>query len=68
MKRFASAVLFAVALAAIAAAGQVTLRLGNNQPETQVWNVGIRQFQAAAARLSGGRLEIVNYPNATLGA
>jgi tripartite ATP-independent transporter DctP family solute receptor len=68
MKRIAIAMLLAVALATIASAGQITIRLGNNQPETQVWNVGIRQLQDAVARHSGGRLEIVNYPNATLGA
>lgn len=50
-------------------AGQkVTLKIGNSQADTHPWNVAINEMIAKADEYSGGQLEIVNYPNATLGA
>ncbi|MCL1999921.1 MAG: TRAP transporter substrate-binding protein [Planctomycetes bacterium] len=74
MKRaFAFAAVAAFALAALfltgyVQAGQVTLRVGNNQPESQAWNVAIGQLRTALDKHSGGRIQLINYPNATLGA
>ena len=48
--------------------GTVILRIGNNQPDSQAWNVAIKDYLIPlAAKYSGGKLEIVNYPNSTLG-
>ena len=46
---------------------KITLKIGNNQPDTHPWNQGIADLTKLAAEYSGGRIEIINYPNATLG-
>ena len=68
MKKYLALLLAAVLMAGSAAAAEVTLRCGNNQPDSMAWNVAIKQLQEVVAKNSGGRIEIVNYPNATLGA
>jgi tripartite ATP-independent transporter DctP family solute receptor len=68
MRKFLAFLFAAALLPGLAGAGQATLRVGNNQPESQAWNVAIGKLKEAAAKNSGGRIEIVNYPNATLGA
>lgn len=47
---------------------KVTLKIGNSQVDTHPWNEAIQVMTEKAAEYSGGQLEIVNYPNATLGA
>lgn len=48
-------------------AQKVTLKVANNQADTHPWNAAIKELAALAAEYSKGRIEIVNYPNATLG-
>lgn len=50
-----------------AAVKKVVLKIANNQPDTHPWNVATKEFAKLASEYSKGRLEIVNYPNATLG-
>ena len=49
------------------AAEKVVLRVGNNQNDNHPWNVAINELIVLADKYSGGRIEIINYPNATLG-
>ena len=69
---FTTAVAFALVVLlsyGSALAGQrVTLRIGNNQPDAQAWNVAIVQLKTALDKHSGGRIQLANYPNSTLGA
>lgn len=53
---------------ASASAEKITLKIGNSQADTHPWNVAIEVLAEKAQEYSGGQLEIVNYPNATLGA
>jgi len=51
-----------------AAAGEkVVIKVGNNQADSHPWNVAIAELKSLAAKYSNGRIEIVNYPNASLG-
>lgn len=47
---------------------KVTLKIGNSQADSHPWNEAIQTLAEKAAEYSDGRMEIVNYPNATLGA
>jgi len=51
-----------------AADKKITLKIGNNQPSTHPWNKGIEDLARLASEYSGGRIEIVNYPNAMFGS
>lgn len=51
-----------------AAAEKVTLKIGNSQTDSHPWNEAIGVLAEKASEYSGGSLEIVNYPNSTLGA
>lgn len=48
-------------------AQKVTLKVANNQPDSHPWNVAIKELASLVANYSNGGIEIVNYPNATLG-
>ncbi len=50
-----------------ASAKKVVLKVGNNQPDSHPWNMAIKELAALVADYSKGGIEIVNYPNATLG-
>lgn len=50
-----------------ASAKKVVLKVANNQPDGHPWNLAIKELAALTANYSKGRIEIVNYPNATLG-
>ena len=53
----------------MAQAGQrVTLRIGNNQPDSQAWNVATAQLKELVEKYSDGRIRLSNYPNGTLGS
>lgn len=58
---------FSLAGTSLSAAKVIELRVGNNQPDDHPWNVAIRELAALVADYSGGRLRILNYPNASLG-
>lgn len=47
---------------------KVILKIGNSQADSHPWNIAINEMIQKAAEYSDGKLEIVNYPNATLGA
>lgn len=49
------------------AQNKVTLMIGNNQSDTHPWNLATQDLIRLADEYSGGRIEIINYPNATLG-
>lgn len=67
---FAAAVLFVAlcSMAPVQAGQKVTLRIGNNQPDSQAWNVATVQFKALVEKYSDGRIRLSNYPNSTLGS
>lgn len=46
---------------------KISLKIANNQPDGHPWNVAIKELTRLAAEYSKGRIEIINYPNATLG-
>ncbi len=46
---------------------KVTLTIGNSQSDSHPWNMAIEDMIRLADEYSGGRIEIINYPNATLG-
>ena len=50
-----------------ALAAEVTLMIANNQADSHPWNVATEDLIRLAAEYSDGRIEIINYPNATLG-
>lgn len=68
MKKLLALLLSATLFCGGGAAAEVVLRSGNNQPDSQAWNVAMKTLAELAAKYSNGRIEIVNYPNATLGA
>ena len=57
-----------VLAASLALADQkITLMLGNSQADSHPWNRAIEDMIRLADEYSDGRIEIINYPNATLG-
>lgn len=46
---------------------KVTLKVANSQNDSHPWNVAIKELASLAAKYSNGRIEIINYPNSTLG-
>lgn len=46
---------------------KVTLKVANSQNDSHPWNVAITELAELVSEYSKGRLEIVNYPNSTLG-
>ena len=69
MKRIVALLLVAALAFADAGSGaEVTLRVGNNQPEASPWNIALRHMRDLIAKYSNNRVELVIYPNATLGA
>ncbi len=74
MKKTTVFAVAAFAFVALFAAGQVqagqrvTLRVGNNQPDSQAWNVAIGQLKTLLEKYSDGRIRLSSYPNSTLGA
>lgn len=48
--------------------GTVTLRIGNAMASTHPWNTAIDELITLVDEYSGGRLKLVNYPDATLGS
>lgn len=46
---------------------KITLMIGNSQSDSHPWNRAIGDMIRLADKYSNGRIEIVNYPNATLG-
>lgn len=47
--------------------GSVILRIGNAMADNHPWNIAINEMIKLADEYSGGKIEIQNYPNATLG-
>lgn len=46
---------------------KITFKIGNSQADTHPWNAAIDELNKRVIQYSNGQLEIVNYPNATLG-
>ena len=58
-----------VLAASLALADQkITLMLGNSQADSHPWDRAIEDMIRLADEYSDGRIEIINYPNATLGS
>lgn len=54
--------------ASIGSSKKVVLKVANSQPDNHPWNVAIKELATLAAEYSNGRIQIVNYPNSTLGS
>ncbi len=68
MKKLFALVLVLALFAVSAQSAEIVLRVGNNQPDSQAWNVATNQLKDLLAKYSNNRIELVNYPNAVLGA
>ncbi len=68
MKKLFALVMVLALFAVSAQSAEIVLRVGNNQPDSQAWNVATNQLKDLLAKYSNNRIELVNYPNAVLGA
>ncbi|MDR1533669.1 MAG: TRAP transporter substrate-binding protein [Planctomycetota bacterium] len=47
---------------------EIIFRAGNIQPESSPWNQGLDRLRELVGRYTGGRIELIVYPNATFAA
>ncbi|OJY28441.1 MAG: C4-dicarboxylate ABC transporter [Rhodobacterales bacterium 65-51] len=67
LTRLAAGCALAVLMGASAMAAEVTLKLGHLANEENIWHKAALKFAEEVAALTEGRVEVVVYPNETLG-